>query len=142
MFPQKQHFWVVGDDGGSVGGCAIPWAARGSFFLETPQIAYLSPKRSIFSPKNFLRYSQLGNDSHVPWLTADRFFIILGFYRYRYNTAIYTGTRTVFWVPVFFVKYRKYRYFPVFFFILASLSLIFVSQLHAGRSWDSWSNFK
>ena len=64
----------------------------------------------------------------------------LGFCRYRYNTGIYTGTGTVFWVPVFFVKYRKYRYFPVFFFILASLLLTLFSRLHAGRSNDSWSN--
>ena len=52
----------------------------------------------------------------------------VGFYRYRYNTGIYTGTGPVFWVPVFFVKYRNYRYFPVFF--LFSRSHFFKWEMH------------
>ena len=69
--------------------------------------------KPIFSPLIFIIFLK-------------RFF--LGFYRYRYNTGIYTGTGPVFWVPVFFVKYRNYRYFPVFF--LFSRSHFFKWEMH------------
>ena len=65
--------------------------------------------------------TQLFKNNDKTWSGPKVLIHLLGFYRYRYNTAIYTGNGTVFWVPVFFVKYRKYRYFPVFFFILALL---------------------
>ena len=56
---------------------------------------------------------------------------------YRYNTGIYTGTGPVFWVPVFFVKYRNYRYFPVFFFILA-FSLFQVRNAPGSEKRTKW----